>query len=59
MELFERGYGKDSAGIAKDAIAYGKSGKKNLFDNGNILKLKMMIMMINIFIVIFLFSWCE
>jgi signal recognition particle receptor subunit alpha len=24
VELFERGYGKDSAGIAKDAIAYGK-----------------------------------
>ena len=23
VELFERGYGKDSAGIAKDAIAYG------------------------------------
>lgn len=25
VELFERGYGKDAAGIAKDAIAYGKS----------------------------------
>lgn len=24
IELFERGYGKDAAGIAKDAIAYGK-----------------------------------
>lgn len=24
VELFERGYGKDSAGIAKDAIAYGE-----------------------------------
>ncbi|KAL8277416.1 hypothetical protein RQP46_010138 [Phenoliferia psychrophenolica] len=24
VELFERGYGKDAAGIAKDAIAYGK-----------------------------------
>lgn len=23
VELFERGYGKDAAGIAKDAIAYG------------------------------------
>lgn len=23
IELFERGYGKDAAGIAKDAIAYG------------------------------------
>lgn len=25
VELFEKGYGKDSAGIAKDAIAYAKS----------------------------------
>jgi len=25
IELYERGYGKDAAGIAKDAIAYGKS----------------------------------
>ena len=25
IELFERGYGKDAAGIAKDAIAYGSS----------------------------------
>ena len=25
VELFERGYGKDAAGIAKDAIAYGMS----------------------------------
>lgn len=24
IELYERGYGKDAAGIAKDAIAYGK-----------------------------------
>lgn len=24
IELFERGYGKDAAGIAKDAIAYGE-----------------------------------
>lgn len=24
IELFERGYGKDAAGIAKDAITYGK-----------------------------------
>ena len=24
VELYERGYGKDAAGIAKDAIAYGK-----------------------------------
>lgn len=24
VELFERGYGKDSAGIAKSAISYGK-----------------------------------
>lgn len=24
VELFEKGYGKDAAGIAKDAIAYGK-----------------------------------
>lgn len=24
VELFERGYGKDAAGIAKDAISYGK-----------------------------------
>lgn len=23
IELYERGYGKDAAGIAKDAIAYG------------------------------------
>lgn len=23
VELFERGYGKDAAGIAKEAIAYG------------------------------------
>lgn len=26
VELFEKGYGKDAAGIAKDAIAHGKSG---------------------------------
>ena len=25
IELYERGYGKDAAGIAKDAIAYGQS----------------------------------
>ena len=25
VELFERGYGKDAAGIAKEAITYGKS----------------------------------
>jgi signal recognition particle receptor subunit alpha len=25
VELYERGYGKDAAGIAKEAIAYGKS----------------------------------
>jgi signal recognition particle receptor subunit alpha len=25
VELFEKGYGKDAAGIAKDAISYGKS----------------------------------
>lgn len=25
IELFEKGYGKDAAGIAKDAITYGKS----------------------------------
>jgi len=25
VELFERGYGKDAAGIAKEAISYGKS----------------------------------
>ena len=24
VELYERGYGKDAAGIAKEAIAYGK-----------------------------------
>ena len=24
VELYERGYGKDAAGIARDAIAYGK-----------------------------------
>ena len=24
VELFERGYGKDSAGIAKEAISFGK-----------------------------------
>ncbi len=24
VELFERGYGKDAAGIAKEAITYGK-----------------------------------
>jgi hypothetical protein len=24
IELFERGYGKDAAGIAKDAITYGE-----------------------------------
>lgn len=29
VELFERGYGKDSAGIAKDAIQYGKWCIKN------------------------------
>ncbi|GAA5962375.1 hypothetical protein JCM21900_005099 [Sporobolomyces salmonicolor] len=29
IELFEKGYGKDAAGIAKDAIAY---GKQNGFD---------------------------
>ncbi|CAG8433365.1 1574_t:CDS:10 [Diversispora eburnea] len=27
VELYERGYGKDAAGIAKDAINYGKSNK--------------------------------
>ncbi|KAI9247541.1 SRP54-type protein [Sporodiniella umbellata] len=27
IELFERGYGKDSAGIAKDAISYGAANK--------------------------------
>jgi signal recognition particle receptor subunit alpha len=47
VELFERGYGKDAAGIAKEAIAYGgvyvlfflpscadivKSAKENDFD---------------------------
>lgn len=26
IELYEKGYGKDAAGIAKDAIAYGESG---------------------------------
>ena len=25
VELFEKGYGKDAAGIAKDAISYGMS----------------------------------
>jgi signal recognition particle receptor subunit alpha len=25
VQLFEKGYGKDAAGIAKDALAYGKS----------------------------------
>ena len=25
VELFERGYGKDAAGIAREAINYGKS----------------------------------
>lgn len=25
VELFERGYGKDAAGIAKEAITYGKA----------------------------------
>lgn len=30
VELFERGYGKDSAGIAKEAIAYGSSGLHSL-----------------------------
>jgi signal recognition particle receptor subunit alpha len=25
VELYERGYGKDAAGIAKEAIAYGMS----------------------------------
>lgn len=25
VELYERGYGKDAAGIAKDAITYGES----------------------------------
>jgi len=28
IELYERGYGKDAAGIAKDAIAYGVYGPK-------------------------------
>ncbi|TIC02260.1 P-loop containing nucleoside triphosphate hydrolase protein [Wallemia mellicola] len=27
IELYERGYGKDAAGIARDAIAYGKENK--------------------------------
>jgi signal recognition particle receptor subunit alpha len=27
VELFERGYGKDAAGIAQDAITYGKFAK--------------------------------
>ena len=27
VELFERGYGKDAAGIAKEAIGYGESGR--------------------------------
>ena len=26
VELYERGYGKDAAGIAKEAISYGGSG---------------------------------
>lgn len=30
IELFERGYGKDAAGIAKDAIAYGKGSISHL-----------------------------
>ena len=25
VELYERGYGKDAAGIAKEAIAYGRT----------------------------------
>lgn len=25
VELYEKGYGKDAAGIAREAIAYGKS----------------------------------
>jgi signal recognition particle receptor subunit alpha len=25
VELYEKGYGKDAAGIAKEAISYGKS----------------------------------
>lgn len=32
IELYERGYGKDAAGIAKDAIAYGKHSASNSTD---------------------------
>lgn len=31
VELFERGYGKDSAGIAKDAIRYGKALSRTVY----------------------------
>jgi len=29
VELYEKGYGKDAAGIAKEAIAYGESYSSN------------------------------
>ena len=32
VELFERGYGKDAAGIAKEAIGYGKLEVLNVND---------------------------
>lgn len=32
VELYERGYGKDAAGIAKEAIAYGPSATDSLGD---------------------------
>lgn len=30
VELFQKGYGKDAAGIAKDALAYGKKRRSGL-----------------------------
>lgn len=38
VELYERGYGKDAAGIAKEAILYGNKHASNIwkapFSNG-------------------------
>ena len=34
VELYEKGYGKDAAGIAKEAISYGEQGPE-CFSNYN------------------------
>lgn len=31
VQLYEKGYGKDAAGIAMEAIAYGKKKKKKIY----------------------------